>query len=127
MFFSCVGGSKMITFVDINDAYVFKSFYKAGTTAVLRNFYNEEKNNFGNKNKITKIELSRLKDVLKDLEWKIHTQKKITGIEKGFELCDFNNCYCFILTKEMIIDINRSSECYLTLEQHSFILKTIGL
>jgi hypothetical protein len=117
----------MTSVTNSSDVYVFVSFCKAGTTNSVRNFYNEEKNNFGNKNKISEKQLFKLKDILKSLKWKKHLQKKIAGIEKSIELCDSDSCYCLVVTKDMVINITQSLECHLTLEQYLDILKAIDL
>jgi len=87
--------------------------------------YWREKNNSENKNKISEGQLAKLKDVLKDLKWKKHWQKKITRIEKGLELCTSDRCYCFVVTNDRVINITQGIEAYLTSEQRSHILKSL--
>jgi len=84
--------------------------------------YWREKNNSENKNRISEDQLTKLKDVLKDLKWKKHWQKKITRIEKGLELCISDRCYCFVITNDRVINITQGIESYLTSEQRSRIL-----
>lgn len=126
-FFSCISSNKITSVSNSSDVYVFVSFCKAGTTNSVRNYYNEEKNNFGNKNKISENQSFKLKGVLKSLKWKKHLQKKISGIEKSIELCNSDSCYCLVVTKDMVINITQSLESQLTLEQYLQILKAIDL
>jgi len=106
-------------------AYVFVSFCKAGTTSMVFEEYRREKNNSENKNKISEDQLTKLKDVLKDLKWKKHRQKKITRIEKGLELCISDKCCCFVITNDRAINITQGVESYLTSEHRSRILKSV--
>lgn len=123
--FSCASKPKTSPNIDISEGYKFVSFNIAGTTADIRHFYDEIKNNYQNKSKLSENQLLELKEIFTSFKWKQHSQKKITGIENSIELCDRNECNCFIFTRNIVIDISRKRECYLSPEQHSIILKLL--
>lgn len=115
---SCSLNKIMQTLPTINEAYVFSSFNKAGTTASIRSAYNELKEKEGIKRKLSEEQLNKLNNIFKNIKHKKHMQQKIAGIEKGVELCYFNGCYFFILTRTRLIDISRSYEYDLTQEEY---------
>lgn len=107
---ACNSNKSMQIFDKIEEVYVFQSFNKGGTTAMIKSAFFETKSKEQAKNKISKEHLVELNNFMQNKRSIKHKQQKIAGIEKGIEIYATNGCFYYILTQSKFIDISRNYE-----------------
>lgn len=112
---SCVF-SQPLNEIEIEKGHRLDNFNKGGTTSSLMLVYKNYSSNNELKNELSSSEIDLLKRVLEKAETKKHRQKKIAGIYAAIELCSKENCFCLLLTENIVFDISNKVEYHISKE-----------
>ncbi|MCE4564657.1 hypothetical protein INQ51_10080 [Maribellus sp. CM-23] len=110
--------------VNLNDILVFKEFYKAGSTALLTNVFNDPMKHNNDTAKITveKQDVKNFETLLNSAKVKKHVQMKI-NVELALVVkIDKKDHYFIISTPELIIDLVSNQNYVLKEDSHKKLL-----
>lgn len=106
----------------LREAFVWNSLAKAGTTASIKSDYLHADKLTGSRQRLSDAAMANMQALLQSMQWKRHSQRKISQIVLSLEFCRDSGCTLMILTPDLLIDVLAGRECSITTDQRRQLL-----